>query len=146
MHEPERPEALNNLPLAHLAVAVERLDAAAPVYRALGFAISEAETIAREKVCARVASKGALHIELLEPAPAGEGPIAKFLAKRGPGLHHVALRTADLDGDLARLSAAGVAPLKGYPALGLGGSKVAFLDPKTTGGVLFELVQPAPGT
>lgn len=146
MHEPERPGALKDMPLAHLAVAVEDLGSAAQVYQALGFEVSAPETVEREKVCARVATKGTLHIELLEPAPAGEGPIAKFLAKRGAGLHHVALRTENLDGDLTRLSVAGVVPLKGYPAIGLGGSKVAFLDPKTTGGVLFELVQPSPGT
>lgn len=135
--------SLSQLPLAHLAIAVESLTAAAATYRALGFSLHEPEAIAREKVRAQVAEKGELRIELLEPHPAGEGPIAKFLAKRGAGLHHVALRTTDLDADLARLASAGVNPLKGYPATGLGGSRVAFLDPKTTGGVLFELVQPA---
>lgn len=133
---------LAHLPMAHLAVAVESLAAGAPVYQALGFALAEPEIVAREKVRAQVASKGDLRIELLEPCPAGEGPIAKFLVKRGPGLHHVALLTQDLAGDLSRLAVAQVLPLKGYPAQGLGGSQVAFLDPKTTGGVLFELVQP----
>jgi len=133
---------LASYPLAHMAVAVESLAAAAPVYLALGFALHEPEVIEREKVRAQVAEKEGLRVELLEAFPAGSGPLAKFLAKRGPGLHHVALCTADLEGDLARLQAAGVRPLKGYPAAGLGGSRVAFLDPKTTGGVLFELVQP----
>lgn len=128
-------------PLAHLAIAVHSLQEAAGIYQALGFALKDPEVIAREKVRAQVAAKGALHIELLEPHPAGAGPIAKFLEKRGPGLHHLALRSADLDKDLQALQQVGVKPLPGYPAAGMGGSRVAFLDPKTTGGVLIELVQ-----
>ncbi|MCZ7648634.1 MAG: VOC family protein [Planctomycetota bacterium] len=134
---------LDALPLAHLAVAVESLDAAGPLYRALGFELGAPEVVAAQKVRAILARKGELRIELLEPHPAGEGPIAKFLAKRGPGLHHVALASADLEGDLGRLEQAGVTPLPGYPQAGLGGARVAFLDPKSTGGVLYELVQGA---
>ena len=130
----------HDYPLAHLAIAVKSIAESAPLYAALGFSLSEPEIIAREKVRAQVASKGAFHIELLEACPAGEGPIAKFLEKRGPGLHHIALRSENLDADLAALQQAGVAPLKGYPAAGMGQTRVAFLDPKTTGGVLIELV------
>lgn len=130
-------------PLAHLAIAVGSIAESAPLYAALGFALAEPEIIAREKVRAQVAEKGAFHIELLEANPAGEGPIAKFLEKRGPGLHHIALRSENLDADLAALEKTGVKPLKGYPATGMAGTRVAFLDPKTTGGVLIELVAPA---
>lgn len=132
---------LDGFPLAHLAIAVESLQAAVPTYVALGFTLGEPEELAREKIRARIAEKDGFRIELLEPLSPGEGPIGKFIAKRGPGLHHVALRTTDLDGDLRRLAATGVVPLKGYPAAGLHGTRVAFLDPKTTGGVLYELVQ-----
>jgi len=132
-----------DFPLAHLAIAVNALADSAPLYAALGFSLAEPEIIAREKVRAQVAEKGAFHIELLEAHPAAEGPIAKFLEKRGPGLHHIALRSEDLDADLAALEKTGVKPLKGYPAIGMAGTRVAFLDPKTTGGVLIELVAPA---
>ena len=127
--------------LAHLAVAVEELQAAAALYRALGFSLAEPEVIAAEKVRVQLALKDGLRIELLEAHPPGQGPIAKFLAKRGPGLHHLALLTQDLTAELARLAAAGIQPLKGYPANGAAGTRVAFLDPKTTGGVLIELVE-----
>jgi methylmalonyl-CoA/ethylmalonyl-CoA epimerase len=128
------------LPLAHLAIAVKALSDAAPLYAALGFTLHEPEVIASQQVRAQVASKDGLRIELLEAHPAGSGPIAKFIEKRGPGLHHVALCSTDLDSDLKALAGKGVVPLSGYPADGMSGTRVAFLDPKTTGGVLFELV------
>jgi methylmalonyl-CoA epimerase len=129
--------------LAHLAIAVAGLDQAAPLYQALGFALGDTEIIEREHVRLQVVSRGDLRIELLEPHPAGAGPIAKFLEKRGPGLHHIALHSTNLDSDIATLNATGIGLLKGYPASGAHKSRVAFLDPKTTGGVLFELVEPA---
>jgi methylmalonyl-CoA epimerase len=141
----ERPYSLKNLPLAHLAIAVKSLQEASGLYAALGFTLHEPEVIARENVRAQLAIKDGLRIELLEAHPAGAGPIAKFLEKRGPGLHHVALVSNDVDADLAKLAKVQVTALKGYPATGMGGTRVAFLDPKTTGGVLFELVcQPTP--
>lgn len=130
----------HDFPLAHLAIAVNSLAESAPLYAALGFTLAEPEIIVREKIRAQVAAKGSFHMELLEAHPAGEGPIAKFIAKRGPGLHHIALRSESLDADLAALEKFGVKPLNGYPATGLAGTRVAFLDPRTTGGVLIELV------
>ncbi len=132
---------LNDIPLAHLAIAVNSVDESGRLYQALGFALHEAEIVAREHVRARVVEKDGLRIELLEAHPPTAGPIAKFIARRGPGLHHIALSSRDFDAELSRLQALGVQPLAGYPAAGLGGSRVAFLDPKTTGGVLFELVE-----
>jgi len=126
--------------LAHLAIAVDSLDAAKALYLALGFSPHEPETIAREKVRALCVEKDGLRIELLEACPPGEGPIAKFISKRGPGLNHLALQSSNLAADLQALAAAGVKVLPGYPAVGMGGMHVAFLDPKTTGGVLIELV------
>jgi methylmalonyl-CoA epimerase len=134
------PEALKNFPLAHLAIAVTSLADAAPIYAALGFTLHDPEIIEREHVRAQLVIKEALRIELLEPHPVGIGPIAKFLEKRGPGLHHVALTSRNINEDLTALAKIRVTPLKGYPATGMSGSQVAFLDPKTTGGVLFELV------
>ena len=128
------------LPLAHLAIAVKSLSDAAPLYSALGFSLDAPEVIASQSVRAQVARKDGLRFELLEAHPAGTGPIAKYIEKRGPGLHHVALRSVDLDSDLKLLAGKGVVALSGYPADGMSGTRVAFLDPKTTGGVLIELV------
>jgi len=130
-----------DFPLAHLAIAVASLAESAALYQALGFSLHAPEVVERESVRLQLASKGEFRIELLEPFPAGAGPIARFLAKRGPGLHHMALRSDDLAGDLAALEKTGICSLTGYPANGAAGTSVAFLDPKTTGGVLLELVQ-----
>lgn len=128
------------LPLAHLAIAVKSLGDGAALYTALGFTLEEPEVIATQHVRAQVAGKDGLRIELLEAHPPGTGPIAKFIEKRGPGLHHVALRSTNLESDLKRLAAQGINPLPGYPSAGMSGTRVAFLDPKSTGGVLIELV------
>jgi methylmalonyl-CoA epimerase len=133
-----------DFPLAHLAIAVSSIDKSAKTYVALGFTPERPENIARERVRVQLVYKGELRIELLEAYPAGEGPIAKFIQKRGPGIHHMALHSDALDSDLVLLLKTGIAPLPGYPATGAGGSRVAFLDPKTTGGVLIELVEPQP--
>ena len=133
-------QALARLPLAHVAIAVKRLESSAALYRKKGYTLADPEVIAREQVRLQVAVKDDMKIELLEAYPAGKGPIAKFLAKRGPGLHHVALRSKHLEKDLVLLKSAGVQVQPGYPAPGAEGSRIAFLDPKTTGGVLFELV------
>jgi len=130
-----------DFPLAHIAVAVNSLAEASPLYAALGFAMHEPEIIERESVRAQVCEKNGVRIELLEPHPAGSGPIAKHIEKRGTGLHHMALLTHDFDADIAAVQKAGATLLPGYPAAGLGGSKVAFLHPKSTGGVMIELVE-----
>lgn len=127
--------------LAHIAVAVIDLDAAAVLYRTLGFEVGELETIDREHVRLRKAIKDGFCLELLEAFPAGEGSIAKYVAKRGPGLHHVALQSVNIKIDLQRLEKSGIRVLEGYPAFGSEGNQVAFLDPKNTGGVLIELVE-----
>lgn len=138
---PQVPAGLSDCPLAHLAIAVKSLAESSQVYLALGFVAHEPETIQREKVRVQVFAQGTLHIELLEPLTPQEGPIAKFLEKRGPGLHHVALKCENLEERLKLLALQGVRALPGYPNDGAAGSRVAFLDPKTTGNVLFELVQ-----
>jgi len=138
---PHVPQELSDCPLAHLAIAVTSLAESGKIYLALGFVASEPETITREKVRVQVFAQGSLHIELLEPLTPEDGPIGKFLQKRGPGLHHVALKCRNLEERLKLLELQGVRALPGYPNDGAAGSRVAFLDPKTTGNVLFELVQ-----
>jgi methylmalonyl-CoA/ethylmalonyl-CoA epimerase len=131
----------SRFPLAHLAVAVQELAASAPLYRSLGFELEDPQVIARENVRVQVAVKGELRIELLEPHPAGTGPVAKHLTRRGPGIHHMAVRVDDLDGQLALLKRTGIEALPGYPNRGLHGTRVAFLSPRATGGTLIELVE-----
>ena len=87
---------------------------------------------------------GENHVELLAPLGA-DTPVGKFLAKQGPGLHHVAYQVTDIDAALAALKADGVRLIDQEPRAGIRGSRVAFLHPKATGGVLTEIVQPAAG-
>jgi methylmalonyl-CoA epimerase len=125
------------LPVDHVAIAVHSLDEARPLYELLaGESCSLPETLASHGV--RVAFCG--DVELLEPHN-GSGPLARFLAARGPGLHHVAYRSSDLRADLARLEAAGIDLIDAEPRRGARGHLVAFLHPRSTGGVLVELVQ-----
>ena len=100
------------------------------------------ETIAEQGVEAALLEAGHSHVELL--APLGDDtPVGRFLAKRGPGLHHVAYRVDDVAAALDELRAAGVRVIDEQPRTGIRGSRAAFLDPAASGGVLTELVQPA---
>ena len=130
-----------SIALAHIAIAVDDMEKAMALYSALGFSVGGAEIIERENVRICKVKKEGLCLELLEPYPAGAGGVAKFLAKRGPGLHHVALRTSDIQSDLRKCEKMGINLLPGYPANGSEGSIVAFMHPNTTGGVLIELVE-----
>ena len=121
--------------LDHLGIAVRRLDEAIAFYESLGLALSHRETVPGEKV--EVAMLGS--IELLEPT-APDSPVAKFLEKRGPGLHHVALRVPDLAAAVARLEASGARVLH-QPRTGAGGHTYVFVHPASAGGVLLELIQ-----
>jgi methylmalonyl-CoA/ethylmalonyl-CoA epimerase len=126
-------------PLAHIALAVLDTQQAAERYKALGFEVGEPEIIEREHVIIRKAARAGIEVELLESL--GKGPISNFVAKRGTGLHHVAFRCTDLSKSLNELRASDILPLPGYPAEGSMKSRVAFLDPKATGNILFELVE-----
>jgi methylmalonyl-CoA epimerase len=129
----------------HIGVAVEDLDAALPLYRdALGMPLVHRETVSEQGVEAALLDVGEGHVELLQPL-GPETPVGKFLAGRGPGLHHVAYRVADVAGTLDALRAAGLRLIDEQPRIGIRGSRVAFLHPKSTGGVLTEIVQPAEG-
>jgi methylmalonyl-CoA epimerase len=128
---------MNGLPLDHVAIAVPSLDAAVPMYeRVTGQTGSPPETLVDQGV--RVVFVGTL--ELLEPL-APDTPVGRFLASRGPGLHHVAFRTPRLRDELLRLDAAGYELIDREPRAGARGHQVAFLHPRSTQGVLVELVQ-----
>jgi methylmalonyl-CoA epimerase len=126
----------------HVGVAVDSIDNALAVYRdALGMPLVHRETVSEQGVDAALLDVGDSHIELLEPL----GPdttVGKFLARRGPGLHHVAYRVTSIEETLQALSAAGVRLIDEQPRTGIRGSQVAFLHPASTGGVLTEIVQP----
>lgn len=127
--------------LHHVAIAVESLEAARPVYEgALGMAAESVEFVADQKVNVLVLFAGTQRIELVEPA-ADDSPISGFLAKRGAGLHHLAYRVEDLERALDVLRAAGVRMIDESPRPGAHGTRIAFVHPKATGGVLTELVE-----
>ena len=129
----------------HIGVAVEDLDAALPLYRdALGMPLVHRETVTEQGVEAALLDVGEGHVELLQPL-GPDTPVGKFLAGRGPGLHHVAYQVADVAGTLDALRSAGLRLIDEQPRTGIRGSRVAFLHPKSTGGVLTEIVQPAEG-
>ncbi len=127
----------------HVGVAVESIDAALAIYQdALGMPLVHRETVEDQGVEAALLDVGDSHVELLQPL----GPdtaVGKFLAKRGPGLHHVAYRVGSVEDTLEALQAAGVRLIDEHPRTGIRGSQVAFLHPASTGGVLTEIVQPA---
>ncbi len=129
----------------HVGVAVEGIDAALPFYTSvLKLELVHRETVPEQGVEAALLDVGDGHIELVAPLGPETG-VAKFLAKRGPGLHHVAYRVADIDATLATLAAQGTRLIDQTPRIGIRGSKVAFLHPASTGGVLTEIVQPTEG-
>lgn len=129
----------------HIGVAVEDLDAAIALYEgALGMPLVHRETVAEQGVEAVLLDVGDGHVELL--APLGpDTPVGKFLAKKGPGLHHVAYAVSDIEATLEQLKAEGVALIDETPRTGIRDSRVAFVHPKSTGAVLTEIVQPAEG-
>ena len=124
----------------HIGIAVDDLDAAVLVYSELfGATLEHRETIEEQGVVAASLRTGTSRIELLG-ALGPETPVGKFLAKRGPGLHHLAFQVADLSAELRRLRAEGAQLIDETPRRGLFGLQVAFVHPEATGGVLAELV------
>ncbi len=125
--------------LDHLGVAVKSLDEGVKFYLALGFTEMPIEEVPSEQVRVgflNLANQAS--IELLE-ATSDESPIAKFIAKRGPGIHHVCLRVRSIDAVAAKLIANGVRLINETPRLGAHGARVVFVHPASTGGVLLEL-------
>jgi methylmalonyl-CoA epimerase len=132
---------LNGISIHHLGVAVTSIDEALPFYLALAGRnkANPREVIAHEQLTAVMVPMEGSRIELLEPLNA-DSVIGRFLAKRGPGLHHVAFRVADLSAAVERLRATGAKSLN-EPKIGAGGHLYVFIHPASTGGVLIELVQ-----
>jgi methylmalonyl-CoA epimerase len=128
----------------HIGVAVEDIDAALALYGdSLQLTLVHRETVTEQGVEAALLDVGESHVELLQPL----GPdtaVGKFLASRGPGLHHVAYRVDDVERTLSTLAGAGMRLIDERPRRGIRGSRVAFVHPASTGGVLTEIVQPAP--
>ena len=129
----------------HVGVAVEEIDAALQTYRDLfELEVAHREIVQEQGVEAVLLDVGENHVELLAPL-APDTSVGKFLAKKGPGLHHVAYQVSDIDSTLATLKRAGTALIDEQPRVGIRDSRVAFLHPRATGGVLTELVEPAAG-
>jgi methylmalonyl-CoA/ethylmalonyl-CoA epimerase len=126
----------------HIGVAVEDLDAAVELYsRSFGMAEQHRETVAEFGVEAVLLEIGDGHVELLKPL-SPDSAVGRFLERNGPGLHHVAYQTDDIDSALDGVRSAGLRLIDEQPRIGIRGSRVAFLHPKATGGVLTELVEP----
>jgi len=131
----------------HVGIAVRSLAEARRLYEALGLHIEGVEEVPQEGVRVALIPCGESRIELLEPM-ADDSPIARFLEKRGPGVHHICLASDDVLADDGRLREAGFQVLRPEPTRGAGGCWVQFVHPKSTGGVLLELAEaphpPAP--
>jgi methylmalonyl-CoA/ethylmalonyl-CoA epimerase len=126
----------------HIGVAVSDLDAAIAIHRdTYGMPLVHRETVVEQGVEAALLDVGDSHVELLAPL-APDTPVGRFLAERGPGLHHVAYRVDDVAAALDELRAAGLRLIDEAPRTGIRGSRVAFLHPSASAGVLTELVQP----
>jgi methylmalonyl-CoA epimerase len=127
----------------HIGVAVPELDAALELYRdQFDLTLAHREVVAEQGVEAVLLDVGENHVELL--APLGEDtPVGRFLARQGPGLHHVAYQVTDIEATLQRLRQAGLRLIDEQPRTGIRGSRVAFMHPRASQGVLTEIVQPA---
>jgi methylmalonyl-CoA epimerase len=129
----------------HVGVAVDDLDAALALYEgAFAMPLAHRETVEEQGVEAVLLDVGSCHVELLSPL-GPDTPVGKFLARSGPGLHHVAYRVDDIDAALAELERQGVRLIDTEPRTGIRNSRVAFCHPKATGSVLTEIVEPAEG-
>jgi methylmalonyl-CoA/ethylmalonyl-CoA epimerase len=125
----------------HIGIATGGIAEVAKFYReALGLQIEEIEEVAEQKVRVAMLPIGESRIELLEPTT-DDSPISKFLAKRGPGIHHVAIQVEDIRESLRKMKDEGARLIDEEPRTGAGGCLVAFVHPSSTGGVLVELVE-----
>jgi methylmalonyl-CoA epimerase len=129
----------------HVGVAVDDLDAAIALHeQTYGLALAHREVVEEQGVEAVLLDAGESHVELLRPLQP-DTAVGRFLASRGPGLHHVAYRVDDIDAALDALRDRGLQLIDETPRAGIRDSRVAFVHPRSTGGVLTEIVQPAEG-
>jgi methylmalonyl-CoA/ethylmalonyl-CoA epimerase len=129
----------------HIGVATDDLDASLALYEgSMAMPLAHRETVEEQGVEAVLLDVGDCHVELLSPL-GPDTPVGKFLERKGPGLHHVAYRVEDINATLAQLADAGIELIDSEPRTGIRDSQVAFLHPRSTGGVLTEIVQPAKG-
>jgi methylmalonyl-CoA epimerase len=129
----------------HIGVAVEDLDASIKLYEeGFGMELGLRETVEEQGVEAALLNVGDGHVELMA-ATGPDTPVGKFLAKRGAGLHHVAYAVEEIDTVLERLAASGIELIDAVARAGIGGSRVAFLQPRSTERVLTEIVEPPEG-
>jgi methylmalonyl-CoA/ethylmalonyl-CoA epimerase len=125
----------------HIGIAVQSLADAIPFYRDnLGMAFMGTEEVTEQKVSVAFFQIGESKIELLEPT-AEDSPVAKFIEKNGPGIHHIAYEVEDIEAAIARLTADGARMIDSVPRTGAHGARIAFIHPKTSRGVLTELCQ-----
>jgi methylmalonyl-CoA epimerase len=129
------------LGIDHIGIAVESLERASRFYtEGLGLSVASTEELLERGLRVAFILVGGVAVELLEPTE-HDSAVARFLARRGPGIHHVALRVDDIEAELRRLAEQGYELIDRSPRAGAGGKRVAFVSPKGTGGVLFELCQ-----
>jgi methylmalonyl-CoA/ethylmalonyl-CoA epimerase len=125
----------------HIGIATRQLDEGLAVWRdALGLPVEVTEVVAEQGVRVVMLPIGDTHVELLE-ALSPESSVGRFIAKRGPGIHHIALEVDDINASLAQLKSKGARLIDETPRVGAGGCLIAFVHPSTTNGVLLELVQ-----
>ncbi len=124
----------------HIGIAVKNLDEAITTYQKLGFKVSDIEEVPSQKVRIAFANIGGSKIELLEPT-SEKSSVAKFIQKKGEGLHHIAIEVQNIEQKLKSLKDAGISLIDQKPRLGVGGNKIAFIHPKSANGVLIELRQ-----
>ena len=132
--------AAGELRLHHTGIVVQDLDAAISSYEALGFRDGERHEVPEQDIVAVTFRAGPGWLELIQPTDP-DGPIARYMAKRGEGTHHVAYAVDDIDAELQRLRAAGVRLIDETPRTGAHGWRIAFIHPESCNGVLTELVQ-----
>ncbi|ALV63241.1 Methylmalonyl-CoA epimerase [Thermococcus sp. 2319x1] len=124
----------------HIGIAVRNLEEAIKIWENLGLKVEEIEEVPDQKVRTAIFYAGETRIELLE-ATAEDSPIAKFIEKRGEGIHHIALGVDNIEEHLKKLKEKGFKLIDETPRIGAGGAKIAFVHPKSVGGVLLELCE-----